>query len=1376
LRIGLLLARTLGQKWSPVMDDFNFEPTDAGTRRIGTSEPYVIGIGASAGGLEALQHFFDNIAPDTAMAFVVVQHLSPDFKSLMDELLGRHTELPIHLVEDGMVVEAGHVYLIPPKKEMIISGGRLLLSERDRQQELTLPIDVFFRSLAQDCGRRGVAIVLSGSGSDGSRGLRDVHDAGGLVIVQDIDSAQFGGMPRTAYETGVADWILSPQQMPRVLESHVQRGGKPSATREDLVARPASSAAFNDVYRMLELEFGLDFTNYKPSTVTRRIERRLRLAQADDIQQYLARLRNERTELNILYRDLLIGVTRFFRNEEAFGILEQRVLPDLIRNCSPEKPLRIWVAGCATGEEAYSLAILLHEQLSPLHDRSFKIFATDVHRGSLELANRGFFAEEALANVSQERRDRYFTRSVSGYQVIPELRQSIVFAPHNVIKDAPFTRVDLVSCRNMLIYFQPTVQQKVLNQFHFALNRGGIMLLGPSESPGALLKDFESVDPYWRIYKKHSDVRIPVDPRLQPRHPQPRAPSAVGQPFARFSMSSLLATYDVLLEELMSPSLLVNDRGELVHVFGGASRFLKPRDGRQGLEVVDQVSEELKLLLTGGLRRARLSADPIAFKNVQIAIDNKDLALDITLRRIKPRTTEVPHVLISFDVLESPAQSPTATATEIHVGQLSREQVGTLQAELEFTKENLQAAIEQLEAGNEELQSSNEELMSSNEELQSTNEELQSVNEELYTVNAEYQSKIAELTELTNDMDNLLASTDVGTIFLDSQLCIRKFTPQVAESFNLLSQDVGRSIESFTHTLEHPELVADVRRVLASGERIEREVRDQRGRVYFLRLLPYLAKGGTAGVVITFVDVSSLKAAEDALFHERYLLNSLLSSVPDAIYFKDTRGRFIRVNPAAAARLGLSDPAQAVGKTPFELADQETALALHRDDEEVLKTGKPQHYKLENRHTAAGTAEWDVVTRLPLIDRSREIVGVIGVSRDVTAQQLSEERIQEAMRRRDEFLAMLSHELRNPLAAVVTATELIKGDHTPEEQPQLIEVLDRQSQQMARLLDDLLDASRVTQNKIELKQEQVDLRSVVEEACAAARPMMDARNLGFSLVVDARPLQVNGDASRLQQVCMNLLTNAAKYTPSGGHVYLEAASEDGHAVVRVRDDGMGIAPTMLESIFELFVQSSRTLERAHGGIGVGLTLARSLVALHGGTLTAESPGEGQGSTFVVRLPLFAGKLERSAKPRAASAIAKGSKIVVVEDNVDAREMLCHLLTRAGFECRAAADGMAALELIAEFHPHAAVVDVGLPGIDGFEVARRLRADHAYDNIMLIAVTGYGQKVDRDAALAAGFNAHLVKPMKFAQLAELLQGSSVHVPDAVGATNVDSELS
>lgn len=379
---------------------------------------HIVGIGASAGGLEALEHFFDHVPSGTGMAFVLVQHLSPDFKSLMDELLARHTELPIRLVEDGMFVEADHVYLIPPKKEMIISGGRLLLSERDRQQELSLPIDVFFRSLAQECGPNAIAVVLSGGGSDGSRGIRDVHEAGGLVVVQDTESAQFDGMPKTARDAGVADWVLRPEEMPHVIVEHVKSASARAAAGGAPLAA-SDPQGFQAVYRMLQDEFGIDFTHYKPSTVTRRIERRLQLARAEDIEEYVRRLRSERAELDVLYRDLLIGVTRFFRNEEAFEILEHKVLPDLLSRVPRDAPLRVWVAGCATGEEVYSIAILLHELTSKAGGRAVKIFATDVHRGSLEIAAQGVYDEEAVANVTPERLERYFWRRGSTYQVVP---------------------------------------------------------------------------------------------------------------------------------------------------------------------------------------------------------------------------------------------------------------------------------------------------------------------------------------------------------------------------------------------------------------------------------------------------------------------------------------------------------------------------------------------------------------------------------------------------------------------------------------------------------------------------------------------------------------------------------------------------------------------------------------------------------------------------------------------------------------------------------------------------------------------------------------------------------------------------------------------
>ena len=1322
----------------------------------GDAPLFVVGIGASAGGLEALEHFFDNVPVDSGMAFVVIQHLSPDFKSLMDEILARRTRLPIHPVEDGMEVHANHIYLIPPKKEMIIAGGKLLLSEKSRDQELSLPIDLFFRSLAQDCGARAVAIVLSGGGSDGSRGIRAVHDAGGLVLVQDVDSAQFDGMPKTARDAGVADHLLPPHEMPRMLLEHAQR----TRERKSEPHEPPEEQGMDAVYRMLEREFGIDFTHYKPSTVTRRIERRLQLARAEDIDEYVRRLRADREELDVLYRDLLIGVTTFFRNQEAFHVLEERVLPELLERLPPGTPLRVWVAGCATGEEVYSLAILLHELMHRLGDRPVKIFATDVHRGSIEQATRALYAPEALVNVSPERLERYFIPRGRAYQVVPDIRQMVVFAIHNVIRDAPFTHVDFVSCRNMLIYLQPHVQHKVLGLFNFALNRGGVMLLGPSESPGPLVENFDAIDKHWRIYRKRAEAQKVSHAAMpaRPRHtPLPSVSSTMFQGGGlRPSSMQLLGTYDALLEQFMPPSLLVNEAGELVHAFGGASRFLRMRDGRQGLDVVEMVHPHLKVGLLGAFARATKQNTPIVLSSVTASDEPNAPHYRVTLRRVQTRSGSPAHVLISFEALESHAQAEHA-ATELDLAQVSRDHVSALEAELSYTKENLQAATEELESSNEELQAANEELLASNEELQSTNEELQSVNEELYSVNAEYQRKIADLTELGNDMENLLSSTDVATIFLDRQLRIRKFTAQMAESFNLMPQDVGRRLDAFKSRIDHPTLMDDLMHVVESGVPVEREARDGQGRPCFMRILPYRANGRIDGVVLTLIDVSTLKQAEDALFHERHLLNSLLATVPDAIYFKDARGAFIRVNDAMARRLGISAPREAVGKTAYELCHTELSLREHRLDEQVLRSGTAQHYQLEERKLGDESA-WDLVTRLPLHDHRGKLVGVIGVFRDVTQQKHAEQLIQQAVRRRDEFLAMLSHELRNPLGAIVAATSLLQSEPPGDAAHQKrLQILERQSQQMARLLDDLLEVSRVTQDKIDLRREVVDISEVVTEAADAVRGLMQDRQIEFTVKVPRAPLYVDGDPARLQQVHVNLLRNAAKYTARGGHVSVEVAQDGDQVKVFVRDDGAGIPKPLLESIFDLFVQAQRTLDRSEGGLGVGLTLVRALVAKHQGTVTARSAGEGKGSEFIVALPrLNALPAEQRAKdaPRPHRPPG-GLRVMVVEDNPDSRVLLCEILEMAGFECQTAENSMRALELVKEFQPDLALIDIGLPEIDGLELARRLRRDPANAHLYLVACTGYGQREDRLETERAGFDMHLVKPVNPGELIKLV---------------------
>jgi two-component system CheB/CheR fusion protein len=1333
---------------------------DGHARSEGDATFHVVGVGASAGGLEALERLFSNMPEDTGMAFVVVQHLSPDFKSVMDELLARRTKIPVLLVENGMSVEPNRIYLIPPRKEMIIAGGRLLLSDKGASQELTLPIDIFFRSLAQDMGYRAIGIVLSGAGSDGARGIRDIHDAGGLVLCQDEASADFDGMPRSARDTGIVDHVLPPGEMPQALVDYA-RSPVSRSLAESLGGNPARPYGVSAALRFLQNAYGIDFSHYKPSTVVRRIERRLQLTQAPDLEAYVERISADTEEMDALFHDLLIGVTRFFRDREAFERLEFSVIPALLdRTEKKSEEVRVWIAGCATGEEAYSIGILVQEALNKRNDRRrLKILATDVHRGSLDFASRGLYSEDRVAHVRPDLLERYFDRRGPNYQVSPELRQLVVFAPHNVIKDAPFTRIDFISCRNLLIYLQPPAQKRVLSLLHFALKRQGVLFLGPSENVGILGDDFETVDAHWRIYRKQRDLRFAAtDARVvAPQSRMLSAASAESSANASYSLTQVINVYDALLDEHMPPSLLVNERRELVHAFNGAGRYLKVRDGRPSADVLDMLGPDLKMAMTGAMQRALKDGVNVTYDGLRFLVGSEERAHRLSVKPILTPGAPLKHLLITIDPMDSiPPAAPHAGATaQLDLSQVSRDQLGSLESELRRTKESLQATIEELETSNEELQAANEELLASNEELQSTNEELQSVNEELYTVNAEYQKKIRELTELTNDMDNLLASIEVGTIFLDRKLCIRKFTPRIAEAFNLLPQDIGRPLGGFTSSLLHPELLEQLSAVLETERSIEKEIRDRNGNWFFLRILPYRARGAVDGVVLTLVDVNALKAAENAVFRERYLLNSLMDSVPDIIYFKDRAERFIRINKALAERGGLKDPTLAAGKTASELGLPSELPPRDPLDRTALQ-GEPQPYKEEQYPAPSGGVTWFLATRQPLRDTDGGIVGMLGVARDISEQKRAEEQIRLAIRRRDEFLAMLSHELRNPLAAIVNASILLnQSQPLSPGQTKSLDVIERQSRQMTRLLDDLLEVGRITQNKIALRKEVIDARSVIQEAAIALREKFAARRVVLALELSQEPVWVDADPARLQQIIVNLLDNASKYNRPDGHAQLSLRTEGEQAVLRVTDDGEGIESHLCDSIFEPFVQGRATIHRTEGGMGVGLSVVRSLVQMHGGSVEAKSKGRGHGCEFIVRLPLSAPPTQEPVS-RTHVPWPAGSRVVVVEDNLDGCEMMELLLERAGYEVFAAHDGKAGLELILREKPDFALVDIGLPLMDGFELARRVREATDGHAPYMVALTGYGQAADHAAALDAGFNEHLVKPLDPNDLERLLR--------------------
>jgi two-component system CheB/CheR fusion protein len=1312
--------------------------------RVRGRDLFVVALGASAGGLEALEKFFDNMPADSGLAFVVVQHLSPDFKSLMNELLARHTKLAIHRVTDGIQIEPNAIYLIPPKKEMIVSDGKLLLTDKDPAQGLSLPIDTFLRSLAHEYGSHAIAVILSGTGSDGSRGIRAIHDAGGFVLVQDEASANFDGMPRSAIDTGVVDAVLPPREMAGAILDHVQ-GFPDSQRRGEASGHSVSETGIQEIFRTLQNAYGIDFSHYKPNTVARRVERRLQLSRTVDLDDYVARVREDREELNSLYKDLLIGVTRFFRDEEAFRKLELDVIPQLLNRLNGDDELRIWVAGCATGEEAYSVGILVDETLTarhkPGHRRGgVKIFATDVHQVSLETASAGVYSEEALASLSPSRLARYFTRHASGYQVTPELRKMIVFAPHNVIKDAPFTKLDLICCRNMLIYLQPHAQKKAISLFHFALKTSGVLFLGPSESPGELVGEFDAVDRHWKIFRKRRDVRLPADFRMPLSPGLSRWRAAAGIPVGDnrgLPEIQLLRAYDVLLEQFVPPSLLVSERRELVHSFAGAGRYLSLPDGRPSRDVLELVEPDLKLALAGALQRAAKEKQAIVYGSVNLRSLPEGEQLRLSVNPITIQSTGDEYYLISFEA-QTKKTAPESPEVAVDFDEATRDRLAEVEEELQYTKENLQATIEEMETTNEELQATNEELVASNEELQSTNEELHSVNEELYTVNAEHQRKIAELTELTDDMDNLLRSTDIGTIFLDRQLRIRKFTPQIVSAFQILPQDVGRSIDTFSHNILHENLLEDVQRVAETNSPFEKDVQDRHGKWFLLRILPYRSKGRVDGVVITLVDITSIKRTESDLRR----MSKVFMDGADPIIIEDLSGRIVDLNTEATRAYGWNRE-ELIGQPSSVLVPPEL-VAESLELRERCRNREPVRNIETVRVHRSGRACPTLLTLSALLDEHSLPIGIASISKDIEKQKDAERQALEAVVRRDEFLAMLSHELRNPLGAVLNAAELLSRKEGSKSTSFASDVILRQARQMARLLDDLLDVARVTQGKIAIRKEVVDLTKSVQDAVDAVRPEIDQRRHTLEVQLPEEPLYVEGDPSRLLQIQENLLVNAARYTPPGGRIVLAMRREQNEAVITVSDNGQGIPPEMLSAIFELFVQGPKSLARPGGGMGIGLSLVRTLVELHGGSVSVHSEGKDRGSTFTFRMPLMA---KRPPRAHTASTMPRSAlHVLVVEDNEDSRTTLQQLLQLDGYEVSVATDGISGFEAIRREHPDVALLDIGLPGMDGYQIARKVRRELWEQRPRLVAITGYGRAEDHAAIMEAGFDEHLVKPI------------------------------
>jgi two-component system CheB/CheR fusion protein len=837
----------------------------------------VVGIGASAGGLEAFEQFFAHMpaATESGMAIVLVQHLDPTHKSILSDLVKRYTRMQVHEVEDGMVVEPNCAYIIPPNKDMALLHGTLHLMDPDAPRGLRLPIDFFFRSLAQDQRERAICIVLSGTGTDGTLGLKAIKEMGGMAMAQDPESAKYDGMPRSAIATGLVDYILPAREMPEQLIGYVQHAfGRAPRKAPDAV--PKAADLHKKIFVLLRAQTGHDFSHYKQNTVRRRIERRLALHQIEKLDAYVRYLQKNPLEVEALFRELLIGVTSFFRDPEAFEVLAEQAIPRLLTGKGPGELLRVWVPGCSTGEEAYSIAMLLQEQVvAKRQDLKIQVFATDIDREAIDKARAGVYPNSIAADVSPERLARFFRQEDTAYRIKKMIRDLVVFALQNVAEDPPFSRIDLISCRNLLIYMEPELQKKVMPLFYYALKQDGFLLLGNSESIGEFVDLFAALDRKWKLYQRKGGVAprpamLDFPSPLLAREETPGQGAKAGEGAAQVDYRQL--AQQALLAHYTPACAVINERCDVLYIHGRAGKYLEPAPGEASLNILRMAREGLRLELTTAIRKAAAQKEVIHYRGLRVKANGETHRLNLMVQPVLEPASMRGLMLVIFEDVPPENDLEVVGVPE---GQITDtdQRILALEQGLRAKEEYLQTAIEELETSNEELKSTNEELQSANEELQSTNEELetskeelQSVNEELVTVNTELQRKLDELARANNDMSNLLAGTEIGTVFVDNDLLILRFTPTVTRVINLIQTDIGRPIGHIASNLNYDHLVEDVQAVLDSLIPKEMEVSSREGGWYLMRILPYRTlENVIEGAVMTFVDITAQKEMQEQL-------------------------------------------------------------------------------------------------------------------------------------------------------------------------------------------------------------------------------------------------------------------------------------------------------------------------------------------------------------------------------------------------------------------------------------------------------------------------------------------------------------------------------
>jgi two-component system CheB/CheR fusion protein len=1196
---------------------------------IRNSKHYVVGIGASAGGMEAIHDLFDNIDQHTGFSFVIIQHLSPDYKSLMVELLSKHTSMDVYEAEDDQVVQPNCVYILPRKKLMTIEKGRLRLMEKEATSLPNHAIDVFFDSLAHEKGKDAISIILSGTGTDGSRGIVTIKEKGGIVIVQDPQSAAFDGMPNSAIATGLVDLVLPPEMMGSEMLDFMK---EVPLIRSLTTLTHTEEALLKDILEMLHEHTQHDFMHYKRPTLFRRLAKRMTELEIKTLKGYRDYLRENNAELEVLCKEFLINVTRFFRDGEAFESLRNDVIPNIFSLKKTGEVIKVWIAACSSGEEAYSVAILLLEHLQLVNiNCTIKVFATDIDEEALEVASRGIYSESVAADIPADYLQKYFVKEGNTYRVSQDLRKVVVFANHDILRDPPFSKLDLITCRNMFIYLTSELQTKALKRFHFALNINSYLMLGPSENIGILKDVMQEVSRKWKVYRCLTKSRIsdqdsiitPLENRL---YVNPH------QPYAKQVTNSMAEAFkETLIEGRKVAGFFIDREFNIKQATGSFKHFMQLPDDNFNFNLLKLVRPTFAITLGICVRKAIAKNERTVMRHVVIPEDTEHF-INITVKPFfgQPDRSFLCIVLEEEAVEGRITSSAGMTATDF-------ERVSELEKELKETRENLQSIIEETETTNEELQSSNEELISTNEELQSTNEELQSLNEELHTVSGEHQLKIKELLELNDDLNNYFTNSGIGQILIDKKMVIRRFSPAVKQVINLIESDIGRSILDITTNLKEIDLISCIKKVMDDGQPIQKEVRLTSNAYYSMRITPYLKHTREKeGVVINLIDTTESKTLSsiiEGIFHSS--ASGIVAHQTIRSNGKDiTDFECIAINETAA-KIWKQKSAKLMGKSlQAGFPDLTNYIGIY---EQVVESGEPARFEFSKNN------RWYDVVAVRMLD------GVVTTFNDVTEKkqaadvaarsyhdlQSTSQKLVESNKLLErsnfdllQFASVASHDLKEPLRKIQAFGNILQSkieDKLSESELNYLKKIVSASTRMQTLIEDVLTLSKLSNR--ELHKEKTDLSRIMRRICDDLDITITEKNANIEL--GSLPV-VNAVPGQMRQLFQNLLTNALKFSNKDiPHVIIEeqpitdAMAEEYHirkndfVCIKVEDNGIGFENEYRDKIFGIF---QRLHGRNYEGTGIGLSIAKKIVEIHGGII--DGKGEvNKGAIFLVFLPV-----------------------------------------------------------------------------------------------------------------------------------------------------------